>query len=264
MTIYFLGGGNMASAIVAGLCQAGRGSEIHVVNRGVAKREALAAKYGVTVSGRLPEVGVNDVLILAVKPQDMQSACAKVCVHGALIVSLAAGLSVNTLSHYLGATRRIVRVMPNTPAQVGLGVAGLFAANGVNEADTRIVQAILATSCRTIWLDDEAKMHAITAVSGSGSAYVFYLLNALADAALDLGFDAQVARELSLYTFKGAVALAEQSGEDFVVLQDKVTSKGGTTLAALECFRQQGIAEHLRAGVQAASARSEELGKLFE
>ena len=107
-------------------------------------------------------------------------------------------------------------------------------------------------------------MLAITSASGSGSAYVFYLLNALADAALDLGFDAQVARELSLYTFKGAVALAEQSGEDFVVLQDKVTSKGGTTLAALECFRQQGIAEHLRAGVQAASARSEELGRFFE
>ncbi|WP_038327669.1 pyrroline-5-carboxylate reductase family protein, partial [Kingella kingae] len=127
MTIYFLGGGNMAAAIVAGLCQAERTTEIHVANRGAEKRAALAAKYGVTVSEKLPTLTKNDVLILAVKPQDMQAACENVASSGALVISLAAGLSIATLSRYLGGTQRIIRAMPNTPAQIGLGVTGLFA-----------------------------------------------------------------------------------------------------------------------------------------
>ena len=224
MTIYFLGGGNMAAAIVAGLHRAGRTGEVHVTNRGAAKREALAARYGVAVSERQPEIGADDVLVLAVKPQDMRAACADVQPNGALVISLAAGLSVATLSRYLGGTRRLVRVMPNTPAQVGEGVAGLFADGAVNAADRAAAEAIIAASCRlTFWLDDEAQMHAVTAVS--------------------------------------AVELAAQSGADFVALQDAVTSKGGTTFAALETFRQRAVAEHLREGVEAAAARSVELGR---
>ena len=119
MTIYFLGGGNMATAIVAGLHRAGRAGEVHVTNRGAAKREALMAQYGVATSPKQPEIGADDVLILAVKPQDMQAACADVPTNGALVISLAAGLSVATLSRYLGGTRRLVRVMPNTPAWRG-------------------------------------------------------------------------------------------------------------------------------------------------
>ena len=262
MTIYFLGGGNMATAIVAGLHRAGRAGEVHVTNRGAAKREALMAQYGVAVSERQPEIGADDVLILAVKPQDMQAACADVQTNGALVISLAAGLSVATLSRYLGGTRRLVRVMPNTPAQVGEGVAGLFAADDVSAADRARAEAIIAASCRlTFWLNDEAQMHAVTAVSGSGSAYVFYLMNALQQAAQDLGFDAAQSRELSLQTFRGAVALAAQSGADFATLQDAVTSKGGTTFAALETFRQHHLAEHFCDGVNAAAARSAELGK---
>ena len=264
MTIYFLGGGNMAAAIVAGLCQAERTAEIHVANRGAEKRVALAAKYGVTVSEKLPTLTKNDVLILAVKPQDMQAACENVASNGALVISLAAGLSIATLSRYLDGTQRMIRAMPNTPAQIGLGVTGLFAASAVGEADKHIAQAIFATSGSTVWLNDEAQMHAITAVSGSGSAYVFYLMNALQQAALDLGFDAEQARTLSLQTFKGAVALAEHTGEELRVLQDKVTSKGGTTFAALTHFDEQQVAQHIGAGVQAACARSQELAKMFE
>ena len=144
MTIYFLGGGNMAAAIVAGLHRAGRAGEVHVTNRGAAKREALAAQYGVAVSERQPEMGADDVLILAVKPQDMRAACADVQPNGALVISLAAGLGVATLSRYLGGTRRLVRVMPNTPAQVGEGVAGLFAADDVSAADRARAEAIIA------------------------------------------------------------------------------------------------------------------------
>lgn len=264
MTIYFLGGGNMASAIVAGLCAAGRAAEIHVVNRGAEKRNALATQYGIAVSATLPTLTANDVLILAVKPQDMQAACNQLNTHGALVISLAAGLNVNTLSRYLSGTRRIVRVMPNTPAKIGLGVAGLFADDTVSQSDRQCVEAIFATSCVNHWLHDETQMHAITAVSGSGSAYVFYLMNALQAAAQDLGFDAETARTLSIQTFQGAVALAAQSGEPFATLQDQVTSKGGTTFAALECFRTHHIAEHLNDGVQAACTRSQELARLFE
>ena len=262
MTIYFLGGGNMAAAIVAGLHRAGRAGEVHVTNGGAAKREALAARYGVAVSERQPEIGADDVLILAVKPQDMRAACADVQPNGALVISLAAGLSVATLSRYLGGTRRLVRVMPNTPAQVGEGVAGLFADGAVNAADRAAAEAIIAASCRlTFWLDDEAQMHAVTAVSGSGSAYVFYLMHALQQAAQGLGFGADAARALSLQTFRGAVELAAQSGADFATLQDAVTSKGGTTFAALETFRRRAVAEHLREGVNAAAARSVALGR---
>ena len=259
MTIYFLGGGNMATAIVAGLCRAGRSSEIHVADSNPDQRARLAAQYGVQVSATLPELCADDVLVLAVKPQDMQAACAALRLNGALVLSIAAGLGVDTLSRYLGGTHRIVRVMPNTPAKVGLGVAGLFAAADVAEADRYRAERIMAASGLTVWLDDEAQMHGLTAVSGCGPAYVFYLLAALQQAAVAQGFDAATARTLSLATFEGAVALAAQSGEPFDVLQSKVASKGGTTAAALETFRRLSLAEHLQQGVASAAARSEEM-----
>ena len=262
--IYFLGGGNMAAAIVSGLCAINRSDEIFVANRGQEKREALAARFGIQTGETLPLITQNDVLVLAVKPQDMRTACADIRDNGALVVSVAAGLSVDTLSGYLGGTQRIIRVMPNTPAQIGQGISGLFAADGMSDSDKIFVQEMMNSCGTTIWLDDEAKMHAITAVSGSGSAYVFYLLNALQEAAKMQGFDTKTARQLSLETFAGAVALAAQSGEDFVVLHDKVTSKGGTTFAALETFAQHHLAQYLAQGVQAAATRSIELSQQFE
>lgn len=263
MTIYFLGGGNMASAIIAGLHRSNRQSLVHVVNRGAEKREKLAKAYGVRTSAALPELTAEDVLVLAVKPQDMQNACAGVETHGALVLSMAAGLSVDTLSRYLGGTKRIIRIMPNTPAQIGMGMSGLYAAEGVNEADKALAQSMMQPSGQTVWLEKEAQIHAITGISGSGPAYVFFLMDALQKAAAKQGFDTAQARELVLATFKGAVALAEQTGEPFEVLQQKVTSKGGTTYAALETFRQREVAEAIGAGVEACVLRSKEIAEQF-
>lgn len=263
MKVYFLGGGNMTAAIVAGLVKHSD-TGVHIVNRGEEKRRQLAQQFGVAVSEKLPTLTNRDVLVLAVKPQDMQAACAEVADHGALVLSVAAGLSVDTLSRYLGGTRRIVRVMPNIASRVGLGVAGMFAADGVAETDKRTAEDIMAVTGETVWLDEETQMHAITGISGSGLAYVFYLLNALKEAAQEQGFDAETAHELSLSTFKGAVALAEETGRDFGVLQQNVTSKGGTTHEAIETFKACGVAEAIGEGVSACVARSREIAAQFD
>lgn len=261
MRICFLGGGNMAAAIIAGLVRVGTKYPIFVAERNEERRFELSQKYGVECGAALPELNVDDVLVLAVKPQDMQESCQQVILNQCLVLSIAAGLSIETLAEYLGGHQRIIRIMPNTPAQIGLGVAGLFASMHTSERDAAIAEEMMAASGQTVWLENEEQMHAITAVSGSGPAYVFYLLNALQQAAIQQGFAASVARALSLATFKGAVALAEESGEDFTGLQDKVTSKGGTTFAALESFRTHQLAEKLQEGVQAAAQRSKEMAK---
>lgn len=259
MTLYFLGGGNMASAIIAGLQNTQTPHNIHVVNRGAEKRTQLAQRFNISVSETLPELTANDILILAVKPQDMAVACANIATNGALILSLAAGLPIATLSQYLNGAERIIRIMPNTPARIGLGVSGLYAAPSTSTADRTLAEQLMQACGSVIWLDNEAQMHAITAVSGSGSAYVFYLMNALQQAAQAQGFNPNTAQQLTLQTFKGAVALAEQSQTTFNELEQQVTSKGGTTFAALETFRQHHIAEHLAQGVAAAAHRSREM-----
>lgn len=264
MGLYFLGGGNMAAAIIAGLHREGRQGGVHVVDRGAEKRGKLAAQYGIASSESLPELAQNDVLVLAVKPQDMQKACEGVQTNGALVLSVAAGLGVETLSRWLGGTRRIVRVMPNTPAQIGLGVSGLFADTGVSGADRARAESIMRPAGTAVWLDDETQMHAFTGICGSGPAYVFYLLDALQKAAQGQGFDEAQARMLSLATFKGAVMLAEQTGESFALLQQNVTSKGGTTHAAIETFERHAMAAALEKGVAACAARSQEIAKQFE
>lgn len=261
MAIVFLGGGNMAAAIISGLRQRAYETNMVVSERNPERCAFLRRQYEVETPLHLPVLRADDVLILAVKPQDMQEACRDIELNGALVLSIAAGLNVETLSRYLGGSRRIVRVMPNTPAQIGLGVSGLFAAEGVSDDDRVRAQDIMQAAGMTVWLDNEAQMDAVTAVSGSGPAYVFYLMNALQQAAIAQGFDEQTAYRLSLATFKGAVLLAEHSAASFEVLQQQVTSKGGTTFAALEVFRQHQLAEKLGEGVQAACKRSQELSQ---
>ena len=246
MTIYFLGAGNMATAIIAGLHRHG-GFDVCAVDHNTEKLADLAARYGVRTDTAMP--------------QDMQAALRGLSVGGALVLSVAAGLSCATLSAWLGDTHRLVRVMPNTPAQVGLGVAGLFADAEASAADRELAERIMAASGKVVWLADEEGLHRITGISGSGPAYVFYLLQALAQAAQAQGFDAETARSLSLDTFKGAVALAEESGSDFARLQQNVTSKGGTTHAAIQTFEQFQVASALMAGVEASVTRSRELGQ---
>lgn len=263
MTLYFLGGGNMARAIISGLRAQAFGSPIFVANRSEAKNIVLQKEFSVETAFRLPEnLTADDVLILAVKPQDMQAALADVKTNGALILSLAAGLEVATLANWLG-TRRIVRVMPNTPCAIGQGISGLWADHDVSEQDKITAQQIMSACGSVIELPNENMMHAITAISGSGSAYVFYLLNALQTAAQNAGFNDTLARRLALETFCGAVALAAQSDDDFAVLQQNVTSKGGTTAAALNVFEQHGVANAIAQGAHAAATRSAELANLL-
>ena len=263
MNIYFLGGGNMATAIAGGLVKQD-GYRVHIVERGAERREQLVQELGVATSENLPELSADDVLILAVKPQDMQAACQNIRLNGALVLSVAAGLSIDTLSHYLGGTRRIVRIMPNTPAKIGLGVSGMFADAGVSEADRTAADGIMLSVGTTVWLNEEEQLHNITGISGSGPAYVFYLLGALQNAALAQGFNEQDARELSLATFKGAVALAEQTGEAFAQLQQNVTSKGGTTHEAIETFKARHVAEAIEQGVEACVKRSQEMAQQYK
>lgn len=263
MTLYFLGGGNMATAIIGCLRQKMPDCNIHVANRGAAKREQLAQTFQVSVSEKLPTLTKNDVLVLAVKPQDMKQACENIQTNDALVISLAAGLTINTLSNYLNGTQRIVRAMPNTPCAVGLGVVGLFAEQTISTQDKTLVQTIMQTTGITLWLEQETQMHAITGISGSGSAYVFYLMNALAQAAEQQGFSTKQAHELSLATFKGAIALAETRSDDFQTLQQQVISKGGTTAAAITTFEQHKIAENIAQGVEACVKRSQEIAQAY-
>lgn len=255
MTIYFLGGGNMAAAIIGGLAKQG-GYTIAVAERNADKAAQLAQQYAVQAMTSLPSLQADDVLVLAVKPQDMQAALQGVDAGAALVLSVAAGLSCGTLSRWLGGTRRLVRVMPNTPAQVGLGVSGLFADAGADEADRTIAQNIMSASGSVVWLPEEDGLHRITGITGSGPGYVFYLMNALAQAAKAQGFSKDEARELVLQTFAGAAALAKETGSDFAVLQQNVTSKGGTTDAAIRTFGQLGVGFAIEEGVAACVARS--------
>lgn len=260
MTVYFLGAGNMASAIIAGMCRSGD-FEICAVDRHAGKLAELAERYAVRTATELPRLDSNDVLVLAVKPQDMRQALQNIRSGGALVLSVAAGLTCDALSVWLDGTRRIVRAMPNTPAQVGQGVTGLFADSGISVADRELADRIMCASGQTLWLESEDGLHRITGISGSGPAYVFYLLDALQAAACQQGFDVEQARQMTLATFKGAVLLAEQSGEDFALLQQKVTSRGGTTHEAIRTFEQHGVAAAVAAGVKACVARSQELAE---
>ena len=230
MNIYFLGGGNMASAIAGGLVKQD-GYKVHLADRSAATRERLAQELGATVSETLPELGADDVLVLAVKPQDMQAACAGVKTGGALVLSVAAGLSIATLSAYLGGTRRIVRVMPNTPAKIGMGVSGLFS-DGLSDADKAVAERIMQSVGQTVWLESEDKMHNITGISGSGPAYVFYLLEALQNAAEQQGFGREDARKLSH--------------------------------EAVETFKAEHVSEAIAKGAAACVARSREMEQQFQ
>lgn len=263
MNVFFLGGGNMAAAIAGGLVKQG-GYQVHIANRGAEKRERLANELGVSVSEQLPPLSEKDVLVLAVKPQDMQAACGHVQTNGALVLSVAAGLSIETLSRYLQGNRRIVRTMPNLPSRIGLGVTGMYAPKEMSGEDRQTADAIMRAVGQTVWLNDEAQIHAVTGISGSGSGYVFYLLDALQQAARAQGFDAEQARSLTLATFKGAVELAEQSGAPFEELRRSVMSKGGTTMQAYHVFDRRGMTEAIAEGVAACVARSQEISQQFE
>ncbi|PKO35210.1 MAG: pyrroline-5-carboxylate reductase [Betaproteobacteria bacterium HGW-Betaproteobacteria-7] len=267
MKITFLGGGNMANALIGGMLKRGfAAADITVIDPGSEARERLQQAYAVRCidsAAALDEAG--DLLLLAVKPQQMREACVPLIgkLGQALVVSIAAGLDLTTLSRFLGGHRRIVRCMPNTPALIGAGITGLCALPEVDEAGRAAADRVLAAVGSTVWIDDEARMDGVTALSGSGPAYVFLFIEALQQAAADLGFTAEQGRQLAIETVQGAAALAAQSSEPAAVLRERVTSKGGTTEAALRTMSEAGVKAGIIAGVKAAEARGRELGKLL-
>ena len=267
MKIVFLGGGNMANALIGGMLKQGFvAADIHVIDPGAEARAKLSESYSVNCYASAAEApAAPDVLLLAVKPQQMKEAVAPLVgrLGNAVVVSIAAGLDMAALSRWLGGHRKIVRCMPNTPALIGAGITGLCALPEVNAAEREAADRVLRAVGTTVWIADEAQMDGVTALSGSGPAYVFLFIEAMQQAAADLGFTAEQGRQLAIETVQGAAALAAQSSEPASILRERVTSKGGTTEAALNKMAEMGVKQGIVAGIKAAQARGQELGKIL-
>jgi pyrroline-5-carboxylate reductase len=261
--ITFLGGGNMASALIGGLVAKGADARsIAVIEVSPAARERLAARYPVQIA-TAPDAALqrSEVLVLAVKPQDAKAALASISVGDQLVLSIAAGITLESISRWLGGHRKLVRCMPNTPALIGAGIAGLFALPDVSDEEKKKAGAILSAVGEVVWVEEERLLDPVTAVSASGPAYVFWFIEQLAASGEKLGLPAEVARKLALHTVLGAAKLVAQSDESPATLRKNVTSKGGTTEAALKVFEEEKLAERFRRAIEAASARGAELGK---
>jgi pyrroline-5-carboxylate reductase len=265
-TLAFIGGGNMASAIVAGLLRAGHAaSSIIVIEPFDAQRERLQSQYKVRVLAAADEPLAEAALVVwAVKPQSFRDAAAPCAPHvgHALQLSVMAGIRSDAIVNASG-SGRVVRSMPNTPALIGLGIAGLYARPGVTAADRALVEKVLAPTGATLWVDNEADLDAVTALSGSGPAYVFYFVEAMMQAAHEMGLSDAQGRELALATFAGATALAQRSDDAPSLLRERVTSKGGTTHAAITSLEADGMKAAFIKALKAAQQRAKELGDEF-
>jgi len=265
MNVLFVGGGNMADALIGGLLKSGFApAQLRAIEVDGAARRRLFEKYRVEclAEGR-GAARPGEVVVFAVKPQQLQEAArfSGLKPGANLVVSIAAGVTLASLAAWLGGHAKLVRAMPNTPALIGAGVAGLYAMPGVSEAEKKQAEAILGAVGATVWVEDEALMDAVTAVSGSGPAYVFWFIEQLAAAGENLGLSAETSRKLAIETVLGSAKLAAQSGEPPAALRERVTSKGGTTEAALKAFEDQKLAERFLRAVEAARDRGAELGR---
>jgi pyrroline-5-carboxylate reductase len=265
-TIAFIGGGNMASAIMGGLIRQGHAAgNIEVVEPYEPTRAALLQSYGITAQAA-PTAALQraQIVVWAVKPQTFKDAAAQTRAHTqqALHLSVAAGIRSDSIAQWLG-SERIVRTMPNTPALVGKGVSALYARPAVNAAERQRVEAILAGTGEVLWVDAEKQLDAVTALSGSGPAYVFYFMEAMTRAGTAMGLSAEQAHQLAVGTFVGASELARRSDEPPAVLRERVTSKGGTTYAALTSLEHDAVGDAFVRAMQAAERRAQELGDEF-
>ena len=266
MKLLFIGGGNMAQALIGGLLQRGLAlaEAVHVVEPQAATRTHLAQQWGVNTHADLASAPLAvDVVVLAVKPQQLREVVRPLAgrLQQTLVISIAAGIRAADIARWLGDYRCIVRVMPNTPALVGQGMSGLFALDGVSATERARAEQLLAAVGQTVWCAQESALDAVTAISGSGPAYVFYFLAALQQAGEQLGFDAATARQLALATCQGAVHLAQHSGTAFAQLQQNVMSKGGTTERAIVTLDAHAVAPAIVAAAQAAASRAAEMAE---
>jgi pyrroline-5-carboxylate reductase len=265
-TLAFIGGGNMASAIIGGLIKQGTpANRILVVEPFEEARQRLQSQFGVRV---LPSadasLGEAGLIVWAVKPQTFKEAAQQTrnfCAN-ALHLSVAAGIRSDSIANWLG-TQRVVRAMPNTPALVGLGQTGLFARAAVTAEDKAWVEQVVDTTGALLWVKDEPLLDAVTAISGSGPAYVFFFIEAMVEAGVKMGLTAEQATQLAIGTFEGASQLAKTASEPPSVLRERVTSKGGTTYAALTSMQNADMGELFQTALKAAQQRAHELGDEF-
>ena len=268
MTIAFIGGGNMAGAIVAGLCANGTDpNTVCVSDPNREKLDALRQTYGIrtfdVTSDWLLEA---DIVVLAVKPQVLKEVCkfiADFIRPSATVLSIAAGVTSESIGRWLN-HERIVRCMPNTPAMVGKGMSGLYAPDAIDARTREAIQDVMQCVGRVRWVEKEDDLHVITGGSGSGPAYVFHFLQGLQEALQAQGMDLETARDVALTTLEGAAALARASAEPFEDLRAKVTSKGGTTAKAIEVFEARDCRAIVDQAVRACIARSREMAEVFK
>lgn len=267
MKVTFLGGGNMAAALIGGLIEQGAApADIAAIDIFPEARERLQARFGIRAyAAPTAEALDADVLMLAVKPQQMREACLPLAaqLERQLVISIAAGLRLGDIARWLDGHQRIVRTMPNTPSMIGAGITGLYAPPEVAAADRECAERILQAAGKTVWVDSEAAIDALGAISGSGPAYVFRFIEALQAAAVELGLAPETAQTLALETVLGGARLAAQSGEPTSLLRERVSSKGGTTLAALKVMDEAGFMTIIAQAARAAQQRSVELGDLL-
>lgn len=272
MKITFIGGGNMATALMTGLRPNDGPHQIEVVDVDTAQRARLHERFGVRAIGELDDAAARcDVMVLATKPQHLFDALQPVAArlrdgrNSPLLLSIAAGIRTEDVARWAGGYRRVIRAMPNTPALIGAGITGLTALAEAGSADRAAAESIMGAVGALIWVDDDAAIDAVTAVSGSGPAYVFYLIEAMLAGAERIGLSAQAARQLTLATLSGATQLAAQSSESAQVLRERVTSKGGTTAAALAHLQMHQVGPRISEAVEAAYVRAramaDELGR---
>ncbi|MBL8382663.1 MAG: pyrroline-5-carboxylate reductase [Burkholderiales bacterium] len=265
MNIAFIGGGNMATALIGGM--KGKGFDaaaVTVVEISTEGRERLARELGVrAIPAADASLARCQMLVMAVKPQNMREAAQAVApfLAGQTVLSIAAGTRLADLSRWLGGHAKLVRTMPNTPALIGAGITALYAPDGVEVSRRMDAERVLSAVGQTVWVEREDLLDPVTALSGSGPAYVFYFLEALQAGGAALGLAPDTARRLALQTVVGAAQLAAASPEDFATLRERVTSKGGTTAAALEVMRRHDLAGAIAAAMRAASERGREMGE---
>ena len=267
MSVVFIGGGNMADALIGGLLRHGfSAQQLRAVEVSGDARRRLADKHGVACFDTAQKAyRAGDVIVFAVKPQQMQEAArfSGLKANANLVISIAAGITLTSLGRWLGGHGKLVRAMPNTPALIGAGVTGLYALAGVSEAEKKQAETILGAVSGTVWIADESLMDAVTALSGSGPAYVFWFIEQLANAGESLGLPMEISRKLAIETVLGSAKLAAQSAESPAALRERVTSKGGTTEAALEVFEREELAAGLRRAIEAARERGAALGEIL-
>jgi pyrroline-5-carboxylate reductase len=269
MKLLFVGGGNMASALIGGLIRAQTvaSRDITVIEPHTEQRLKLQSELRVNAVAQVdhPGEGMFDAVLWAVKPQQFAEAAAmhQSATQGALQLSVMAGVRVSALAQATGASA-IVRTMPNTPALIGMGITGAYASSAVSHAQRSMVEGIIKTSGELVWVKEESQLDAVTALSGSGPAYVFYFIEAMMQAARELGLEESQGKQLAIATFAGAAELARRSSDSPAVLRERVTSKGGTTFAALSVLQAENVQSIFVKALHAAALRSKELGDALD